>query len=76
MFDFLAHNFQNNINSAFMAKLHRNVPVPRSVAPMGNVTKYLQKLRMGVYDNENQPGILRKITRIWGNHVLANTDWK
>ena len=52
------------------------LPVPRSVAPMGNVTKYLQKFRMGVYDNENQPDILRKITRIWGNPVLAHTDWK
>ena len=33
------------------------LPVPRSVTPMGNVTKYLQKLGMGVYDNENQPGV-------------------
>ena len=39
-----------------------NIPVPRSVTPMGNVTKYLQKLGMGVYDNENQPGVSKKIT--------------
>ena len=41
-----------------------NIPVPRSVTPMGNVTKYLQKLGMGVYDNENQLGVSKKITRI------------
>ena len=34
--------------------------MPRSVTPMGNVTKYLQKLGMGVYDNENQPGCFEK----------------
>ena len=34
--------------------------MPRSVAPMGNVTKYLQKLGMGVYNNENQPGVSKK----------------
>ena len=38
--------------------------VPRSVAPMGNVTEYSQKLGMGVHDNENQPGVSKKITRI------------
>ena len=27
---------------------------------MGNVTKYLQKLGMGVYDNENQLGVSKK----------------
>ena len=52
------------------------IPVPRSVTPMGNVTKYLQKLGMGVYNNENQLGVLKKITRIWGNRILAHTDWK
>ena len=31
-----------------------------SVEPMGNVTKYLQKLVMGVYNNENHPGVSRK----------------
>ena len=36
------------------------IPVPRSVTPMGNVTKYLQKLGMGVYNNENQPGVSKK----------------
>ena len=30
----------------------------------GNVTKSLQTLGMGVYDNENQPGVSKKITRI------------
>ena len=38
--------------------------VPRSVMPMGNVTKYLQKLGMGVYDNKNQQGVSKKINRI------------
>ena len=40
------------------------IPVPRSVTPMGSVPKYLQKLGMGIYDNENQPGVSKKITRI------------
>ena len=29
-----------------------NIPYPLSEAPMGNVTSYLQKLGMGVYDNK------------------------
>ena len=53
-----------------------SILVPRSVTPMGNVTKYLQKLGMGIYDNENQPGVSKKITRIWGNRVLVYTNWK
>ena len=40
------------------------LPVPHSVTPMGNVAKYLPKLGMGIYDNENQPGVLKKITQI------------
>ena len=40
--------------------------------PMGNMTKYLQKLGMGVYNNEKQPGVSKKITQIWGNRVLAH----
>ena len=56
--------------------INRNILVACSATPMGNVTKYLKKLGMGVYDNENQLGVSRKITRIWGNSVLAHTDWK
>ena len=38
----------------------KKLPVLSSVMPIGNVTKYLQKLGMGVYDNENQPGVSKK----------------
>ena len=31
-----------------------------SEALMGNVTKYLQKLGMGIYYKENQPSVLKK----------------
>ena len=40
--------------------IYIDIPVSHSVTPMGNVTKYLQKLGMGVYDNENQPGVSKK----------------
>ena len=49
---------ENFMNRNSGTKLY--LPVPRSVMPMGNVTKYLQKLGMGIYDNENQPGVSKK----------------
>ena len=48
--------FERNCVAAILLK----IPVPHSVSPMGNVTKYLQKLGMGVYNNENQPGVSKK----------------
>ena len=44
--------------------------MPRSVSPMGNVTKYLQKLGMGVYNNENQPGVSKKGKPRFSTHRL------
>ena len=46
--------------------------MPRSVPPMGNVTKYLQKLGMGVYDNENQPGVSK--TYVENGYKLTKFD--
>ena len=40
---------------------------PPSEAPMCNVTNYLQKLGMGVYNNENEPGVLKKTQKTRGS---------
>ena len=39
--------------------------------PMGNVTKYLQKLAMGVYDNKNQPGVSKKYNLNLGKPLFS-----
>ena len=51
-----------------------HLPVPRSVTPMGSVTKYLQKLGMGVYNNENQPKsiIFHRLLGLYGDSLPRN----
>ena len=63
------HTRRGQLKSVFLLSLRNSadlycfiVPVPCSVMSMGNVTKYLQKLGMGVYKNENQQGVWKKIT--------------
>ena len=47
--------------------------MPLSGEPMGNVTQYLQKLGIGIYDAENQPEVLEKNNLNLGTRVLAHT---
>ena len=45
-------------------------------APFGNVSKYLQKLGMGIYNNPKKVSVLKKITWILGNRILVHNNWK
>ena len=48
-----------------------------SLTPMGNVSKYVQKLGMGIYDKENQSCVSKKYSLNSGTHCIANyTNWK
>ena len=47
-----------------------------SIMPMGNVMTDMHKLRMGVYDNDNQPCVLKNNDPNLVTHILVHTNYK
>ena len=44
-----------------LVERYSKIMYPHFVMPMGNVSKYVRKLVMGIYNDENQSGVCQKI---------------